>query len=323
MVTIKDIAKATGVTFSTVSRALNNQPGVSEKMRKKIVAVAEQMNYRPNLAAKKLVLQKTNYIGLIWPKAEGLFFYNLSTHLHKEAEKRGFHVIISMADLTSALQSFNQMMVDYIIYGQGHPSWIPSIDFIKERERFKGEMLLLGGGRLEGAHSLEINRRQGIYDAVQHLADLGHRRISFAGYTQSDKFSGYMEGMAGLMLEYRSEYTINPYSPSFEQEVREILRRGDRPTAFIADSQMSLFKLIKILREYKIKIPDEISVVVYDDIPEMEIFEVPLTTVGPSIKELVDRSLDLLLTKTEETETGNNNIINPVLTIRHSTKAPI
>ncbi|MEF3305456.1 LacI family DNA-binding transcriptional regulator [Paenibacillus sp. GYB003] len=327
MVTIKDIARAAGVTHSTVSRALNNEAGVSEKMRQKIADIARQMNYVPNVAAKRLIRKKTNYIGLIWPRMEGLFFYNLSLALHKEGKKRGYDVIMTMADPVEALRSFNQLMVDYVVYWTGFIDWVPSFDFIKEAERFDGKMILLGGGKMEGAHSIEINRRGGIYEAVRYLAELGHRSIGFVGYPSLDKFNGYMQGITEFGLNYRPDFIVNSTESSKEQAFEAFIDKSDRPSALVVDCQGTLVWLNRLLKRHRLHIPDDMSLIVYDDVPEMEMFDIPPTTVGPSIDRLVDRSLELLLPgaateRADGDEDGawTHETMEPTLTVRQSTR---
>ena len=97
-VTIKDIAIAAGVSHPTVSKALNNAPGVSDETRRRILKLAAQMNYVPNMAARRLANKGNRSIGFIWPKAEGIFFYHLVNALQEEAGARGIDVLVSMSD---------------------------------------------------------------------------------------------------------------------------------------------------------------------------------------------------------------------------------
>ncbi|GAA3407318.1 LacI family DNA-binding transcriptional regulator [Paenibacillus hodogayensis] len=293
-VTIKDIAREAGVSHPTVSKALNGAPGVSEDIRKKIVAIASRMNYVPNLAAKRLVDRKTNSIGLIWPKIEGLFFYHLGLQIQKEAANRGLDVIMSLAEPPEALRIFNEHFVDQIVFWCA-PGWQPSVDFIKQRELFHGNMLLMGGGRMEQTHYIGVDRKSAVYEAVRYLADQGHRKLTFIG-NRSDKLTGFTQGLLEFRLDYHERYfvPIEPGEAVTEDSMKELLDGDNRPTAFIVDSQTYAFELLKLFRKRKIRIPHDYSLVVYDDIPEMERMDVPLTTVGPSIDRLASSALDIL-----------------------------
>ncbi|MEF3306047.1 LacI family DNA-binding transcriptional regulator [Paenibacillus sp. GYB003] len=294
-VTIKDIAREAGVSHPTVSKALNGAPGVSEDIRKKIVAIAARMNYVPNLAAKRLVDRKTNSIGLIWPKIEGLFFYHLGMQIQKEAASRGLDVILSLAEPPEALRIFNEHFVDGIVFWCA-PDWRPNAQFVKRRELFHGSMLLMGGGRMERTHYVGIDRKSGVYEAVRYLAGQGHRRLTFVG-NRSDKLTGFTQGLLELRLDYHDHYyvQIDPGDSVTDDKLLPLLEAGgEGPTAFVVDSQTYAFELLKLFRKRKIKIPERYSLVVYDDIPEMERMEVPLTTVGPSIPRLAATALDIL-----------------------------
>ncbi|GAA3409621.1 LacI family DNA-binding transcriptional regulator [Paenibacillus hodogayensis] len=319
MITIKDIARAAGVNHSTVSRALNDDSRVSAAMREKIQTIARQMNYVPNLAAKKLVRHNTNFIGLIWPPKEGLFFYNMSVRLQQEGVKRGYRVVQITDSPAEAMQAFNQFGVDHVIFWNSYPS--VSAAFTAERERFRGEVLTMGGPELEGTHWLSIDRRGALLKAVHHLSGLGHRKIAYAGVLQNkEKLSSFMEGIAECKCDYRPEYLLGYYDDAFEQEAERLLRMENRPTAIVIDSQLCLFRLMRIFRKCDVKIPDDMSVVVYDDTPEMEAFEIAFTTVGPSIQELAVKAWDIIARERVEDAKRIEEVVQTSLIQRGSTR---
>lgn len=326
-VTVKDIARIAGVTQPTVSKALNNDPGVSEKMRNRILTIAKELNYVPNLAAKRLAQRKSNAIGFIWPGTVGLFYYHLSNEIQQQVVARGYSLLISVANPAMALQTFNEHFVDRIICWSA-PGWKPKLEFFQALQSFQGELLLMGGGSLEDTHQIQIDRKTGVYKAVKHLAELGHRNISFIGYP-SDKLNGFTQAMLEFQLAAHPDYLIMRDGKGIvpkEAVVRMFERPGEqRVTALILDSQGVLFQMMKYIHEYKICIPEQLSLIVYDDVPEMEqLLEVPLTTVGPNIHHLVSNALDLL------TENPNNKdapewkeiVVEPDLVIRQSTAKP-
>lgn len=297
-VTIKDIAKMAGVSHPTVSRALNDDPGVNEETRRNILRIAKQLNYVPNLAARRLAERKSNCIGMIWPAFESMFFYNLCKEIQKEAAKKGMSVLLSLDEPVVAMRTLNQQFVDHVIYW-AVPDWEPPAEFLKEKALFKGDMLLMGGGNIEDAHCLRIDRRHGIYEAVRHLAGLGHTDIGFIGQT-TDKLVGFTQGIVDCKLDFRRDFLVQvgesptAEEPFDEQTVTELLLGDRRPTALILDSQIAFFQLSKLLRRHKIRVPDDISLIIYDDVPELQLFEVPLTTIGPPLKQLAERAIDML-----------------------------
>jgi Transcriptional regulators len=321
-VTIKDIARMAGVSHPTVSKALNNEPGVGEDTRQKILMIAQQVNYVPNLAARRLVDSKTNSIGLIWPQNEGLFFYHLCNKIQKEASALGINVIMSMAEPTAALRTFNEHFVDMVIAWLP-PDWVPSVNFLKEKDIFQGKMLVMGGARLADSHRISIDRKTGIYSAMKYLSDIGHHRVAFIG-EKSDKLMGFMQGALEFGLEYYTEYImVSDQSTEISEKDLAKLISGDRkPTAFVVDSQGALFCFFRFLRKNHIRIPDDFSLIVYDDVPEMEIIDIPLTTVGPSIKKLACEALDIFKKNSSDIQPKKwiDMEIVPELVVRQSTK---
>jgi len=298
-VTVKDIAKIAGVTQPTVSKALNNEPGVSEQTRMRILTIAKELNYVPNLAAKRLVQRKSDCIGLVWPSAGGLFHFRLSQEIQKEVTRRGYTFLISVADPAVAVHTFNDHFVDRILFWEG-PGWVPSLDFIKEKESFQGKMVVMGGAKLEGAHRIQIDRQRGFYKAMKHLAELGHRKVSYIGYL-NDKYSGFMQGMVEFRMEHHPDYFIRRDERSGLESEAELLAMLTRPkeervTAIIVDSQGTLFRVQRCFRQLGIRIPEDMSLISYDNIPEMTtLLEVPITVIGPSIEHMVRTALDMLI----------------------------
>lgn len=327
-VTIKDIALAAGVSHPTVSKALNNAPGVNPKTKERILELAKQMDYVPNFAAKRLVNKKNRSFGFIWPDVEGLFFYHLCTTLQKEALRRDIDVFVSMSDPAKALRNFDEHFIDFVLCWL-FPQSVPTIDFIKEREAYKGEMTIVGGGTMENTNMVRIDRGKGVYDAVQYLAGIGHKRVAFVG-EETDKSTGYIKGMLEAGMEYHTDYLISvvaTYYHSIDASRKELSEKftklwcsDHRPTALILDSQDSAFVLINILRDLNIAVPDDLSIICYDDIPELSIYPVPLTTCSPSIPKIVDTVLNIYEDFYVGKSQRRKEVILPELIIRESTK---
>lgn len=298
MVTIKDIAKLAGVTIASVSRALNNEPGVSETVRSKIVTIAKELNYVPNIAARRLADKQTNCIGFIFSIVRGSFFHYLYDEFQRQGEERGYSILVSFARPETALAVLREHFIQRVVMWAG-TDWSPSREFLKVSEIFEGELLLMGGGRMEGAHRIAIDRKEALYKGVQHLAELGHRRIAYIGIASDDKVVGFTLGLLEFRLEYDSRYMIssNQVGELPEERLLELLGGdpNERPTAVVVSSNGFLRPFLRIVRQLNLRIPEHLSVVVYDNIPEMEdIYDVPLTTVGPNVSHLVTAALDSL-----------------------------
>jgi LacI family transcriptional regulator len=296
MVTIKDIAKLAGVTIASVSRALNNEPGVSDAVRAKIIAIAKELNYVPNLAAKRLADKQSNCIGFIFSIVRGSFFQHLCDEFQKQGEERDASLLVSFAKPETALAVLREHFIQRVVLWPG-TDWSPSREFLKVKELFQGEILVMGGGKLEGAHRIAVDRKHAIYSAVRHLAELGHRRIAYVGLTSDDKLVGFTLGLLEYRLEFDQRNMIS--SPLVgelpEDRLLDILgsEPGQRPTAFIISSNGYLKPFLRAVRRLNLRIPEHFSLIVYDNIPDMEvIYDVPLTTVGPNVGRLVSAAMD-------------------------------
>ncbi|MDF2725585.1 MAG: transcriptional regulator [Paenibacillus sp.] len=325
--TIKDIANLAGVTFVTVSRALNNEPGVSKETRQKILEIAKQINYVPNLAAKRLVDRSSNGIGLIWPKREEPFFYRTCKQIQEEASSRGYTVMVSLADNEEALRSFQEYFIDRAV------CWLSARktpEFIAAKEQFRGTILEVGGRegwKQEHAHWLDIDRKGAVKLAMSHLVELGHTNIAFMG-GHSDKWLGYTESLVELGLEFRPELNVMTLvaNPDMPQKVRDFTRhfRENGATAIVIDSEGMLREFVKAAYEEGVRIPEHLSLVVYDDLPETQsMLPVSITTVGPDIAGLARTIIDLITDEADAAKEGSyfRKVMPTELKVRESTRS--
>lgn len=325
MTTIRDIAKAANVTISTVSKALNYEAGVSEQTRQKIQAIAEQLNYVKLPSAKRTTDAAPKCIGLIWPQANGVSFPHTVGALEKEAGKLGYSVVVSTATPDKALHHMNRLSIRHVVIWGLH-SMLLTPDFLNERELYNGTLLSLGGAPLEQAHSIAIDRQEAIHKAVRYLSELGHRSIVFIGI-KNEKLIGYTLGMLDCKLEYRPELIVmaSKYKPFPDELLLEALRNtaGSKPTAVIVESHGTLCRFARFAKTYGIRIPDDVSVISYDNIPEMgETLEVPVTTIGPDLESLARTTLEHLLSPKSEKEPYSAVTLEMELVVRDSTVPP-
>lgn len=327
MVTLKDIAKAAGVTAATVSRALNDEPGVKEATRSKIMAIAREMNYFLGSAAKRSLAAKSNSIGVIWNPPKGLFFNHYCNALQHHAALHDHHILVSFAKYEEALRHLNERGVDKIVLWCG-TGWKPSLEFLQEKQRFQGSMVVIGGGSLEEAHRLSVDRKEAIMKAVRHLAELGHKRIAFLGST-TEKLMGFTLGLLENRLEYDPDFFLNAsLSQQLEEHITKLLVHRDRPsrpTAIIVDSHGYLFPFIQIIRKLRLHVPEHFSLLSYETLPEMEmLLDVPLTAIGPSFEQMAEQSVKLLVDGAPDVAEGEwfDQTLPSELIVRESTAPP-
>lgn len=320
-ITIKDIAKAAGVSYSTVSKALNDSPLVQPKTKEKILTAARQMGYEPNFAAKQLVTRQSKTIGLIWPTLERAAHSTLVTQLNNEIKKRGFSMFLSVNPVDSSLELFKRFHVDgAIIFDEEN--------IVSTHLAVPFPVVSHGAGQQNPFSLIDVNYQQAMLQAVDYLQQLGHRSISFIGdfspidSRQQEKYMGFQKAMTHFQLPVHPHSFIN--SAGLEwfdgyQATKRMLRAASRPTAIIGASYDISAGVVRALRETNLIIPKDISIIGYDNIPQMATLEVPLTSVGVPVELIAEQIVSLLFEQLDHKSTELlTRTLEPVLTERNS-----
>lgn len=316
MITIKDIAKLAGVSYSTVSKALNGDPRIKHETRQKVLGIAEKHHYRKNMLASQLSTGRSNIIGFVLDELSNPLFSTISGNLHAELKKRGYQMILVVAD--DGLDIFSQLRVDGCIL------W----DFaLNNRETFwKGfaslnmPCFVLGTDETPNSPYIKIDRKEGIFRAVEHLKELGHQRIGFIGNSQHIKLEGYREAMQRTGLEFNPGHVLPAYS-SWEDgyfAIRKHTFDSNSPTAFIGLNNLVTRGALRALLEAGYSVPKDISLIGYDDLPDMQYAEVALTTIGPPLDELAVQAAELIVALIRDEEVDVPVVIQPRLYHRSS-----
>lgn len=326
-VTIKDIARIAGVSTATVSKALNNSPTVKKATKQKIIQLAEKMGYQPNMAAKSLVSKRSLTIGAVWPNVDRATLSTLAIRINEALNQEGYSMILSINSKESAIQLFNMLQVDAILvfdrsdptsYSNPITSQVP--------------VLCYGEPANKGVPSIYVDRRKAIFRAVQYLSDLGHQRISYIGdlsnrrISQQEKYLGFMDGIIGLGLTTHPNMTFNAdglESPQGYATAKRLLESSYKPTAIVVGSYDLTEGVLRALQEANLRIPDDISVVSYDNIPQMESLTVPMTAVGGPIDVIAKQVVSSLLSLIEKDEQlPHLQMIEPEVVVRASCGPP-
>ena len=290
----KDIAKKLSIAPSAVSIVLNNKPGVSEQTRAKVLKTIEQMGYNVNFLTKSSFNRKFNIRFIIYKKhgyvvSDTPFFSALMEGIDREARKMGYNLIITYIDenkddLTRIFNIIKETPPDGIM--------LLATEMTEENLRpFKNlniPLLLLDSYfKNEDIDTVIINNINGVYQATCYLAQLKHVDI---GYLHSSiwinnfdqRMFGFKKALRdkGLMLRdnfiFHLESTIDG---SYRDMLRILSKKPELPTAMFADNDIIACGAIKALKEFGIKIPEDISIIGFDDMPFCEMIEPPLTTV--------------------------------------------
>ncbi len=326
-VTIKDIARAADVHPSTVTRALQEGSSVKPETRERIAALAREMGYRPNMAARTLVMRRSHIVGVAIPDMTNPFFADLAHGIEDEAAKHGLRVVIrNTSGVESAerdaLGFFLELKVDGVIVPMAR---CPN-DFY---ESLAATVPIVHVNRAEAPHHVSCDSVSGSRAIMEHLIALGHRRIAFiAGPTgpgPEPKILAYRERLEAHGIPYEPDYILT-FSGALADcgELADILlERDPRPTAVFAWNDLCAIGLIHALRARGIDVPADMSVAGHDDLEIAACMEPPLTTVHWPMYEMGQHSIRYLYKLREGRHAARPSVPAPELRVRGSTgRAP-
>ncbi|SDG75122.1 transcriptional regulator, LacI family [Thermoanaerobacter thermohydrosulfuricus] len=329
-VTIKDIAKLANVSITTVSRVINNKTeGVSEETRNRILQLVKELGYQPNAIARGLVTKKTKTVGLIIPDISNPFFPDIARGVEDSAHIYGYNVFLCNTDdnlekESEYINALKEKYVDGIIFTS---SSIPKHEHITDLIK-SGIPVVIMDRRIdsEDIYGVFLDNYEGGYIATKYLIDLGHKRIGcITGplYISNaiERLEGYKRALVDNEIEvdnrliFEGDYKINSGIIGAEKLLEHEV------TAIFASNDLMAYGAYKAIRSYGYKIPDDISVVGFDDIQLSQILEPQLTTIRQPAYDMGLTAARMLI-KLIEGKKMNKKIANfrPQLIIRQSTK---
>ena len=327
-VTIRDVAQRAKVSISTVSRVLNAPGKVREDKRKKVEEAIQTLGFRPNEMARGLLKKQTGGLGVILPYVGGEFFSEFLTSIDKAAQENGFFLMISTSHRnTKAMEKVLQNMssrVDGILVmaSDGTP------DMIKSLAHGPWPVIFVNTDALElGLESINFDNFAGAYKATKHLIELGHERIAMLmgpthSYDARERLRGYRAALedSGLPTDPALELAGDFTPEAGYTAAHKLIELDPRPTAVFGANDQSTIVLMSVVRTFGIKIPEELSVVGFDDIPASRYSAPPLTSVRVPISEVGRTAITRLVEVIREEPASPSSHILPVeLIIREST----
>jgi len=304
--TIKDVAKAAGVSTASVSRVLSGQPQSPTTVQKVHDAVT-RLGYTPHFVAKSLVQRRTWLIGVIVPDISNPFFPKLIKVIQRRAEERGYGILLSQVFSASSaklyLEHLESGRVDGIItIGVPTAPLSSSPDSYSEGRKPIPVVCLDRDAGIAHAPLVAVNHFDGAKKAVSHLIELGHRNIIHISGPRGlalsrERRSGYLDALAQLGPECPRPYII-PGDLSEESgfaAIETVLQDRIPFTAIFAANDLMAIGAISALRRHNISVPDSVSVIGFDDIDFAQYITPSLTTVHQPTDEMGSLALDLLL----------------------------
>jgi DNA-binding LacI/PurR family transcriptional regulator len=305
LVTIEDIARQLGLSPSTVSRALNDSPLISERTRQRVRAAAEALGYRRNELARALTKGTLRFIGLLIPDITNPFFAEVARGVEDIASARRYGVLLCNTDESLAKeQQYAHFLREHQVSGLILTS--PTVDDPCVQELLHTGTPLVLVSRI--THVSEVSYVctddvQGAILAVEHLIRLGHRAIGFIGgppevTPNQRRLQGYRQALQAHNLPFREE--ITRHGGSFTQEagyiiMKEYLQLNSPPTAVFAANDLIALGAIEAIVEEGLSVPEDVAIVGYDDIPFASLPGVELTTVAQPVYEMGALAAEYLL----------------------------
>lgn len=328
MITIKDIAQAAGVSFSTVSKALRHSPLVKPATRDRVLALAEQMGYQPNIAARRLVSKRSGVIGVVWPSLERTALSALITRVNSILEREGYATLLSINEINAAISTFERFQVDAILIFADRGGELNSM--LKSDNQAVPVLAYGTTGHLP-IPTVDVNRSGAIRLAVRKLAELGHRNIHYIGRPdgvdplQEAKVAAFVSEMAALRLPCPKNAVCRTSGLEFHDgysSAMTALQSSDRPSAIISGSYDLTRGILRAAAELDVKVPERLSIISYDNIPQMDALDVPMTVVGASLDAIAETVAGQLLRLIHDSITVDSITIEPELIMRSSVAAP-
>jgi LacI family transcriptional regulator len=330
-VTIYDISKALGISASTVSRGLNNNPQVRKELRKKIMLTAQEMGYQHNKFASNLRQKRTRTLGVIIPRIDSHFMSTVISGMEKVANNSGYHLLISQSEESASLEEANIQA----LFNSRVDGFLVSLSYETKnmeafRNIFRKDIPLVFFDRVfdcSNCVNVVIDNFRAGYEATKHLIEQGCRKIVHVGGSLSrnvynDRYRGYRQALADNSLPFddRSLIITTLGDNCGVAVMRQLLTDGSMPDGIFTANDTSAVSIICELKKSGYRVPDDVAVAGFNDDPVSRIVEPNLTTVlypGRAMGEVAATTMIRILEGTQS-EKVNSIILSHELVVRKS-----
>ncbi|MGK5740340.1 LacI family DNA-binding transcriptional regulator [Micromonospora sp. URMC 103] len=326
---MRDVARLAGVSHQTVSRVLNNHPNVRQETRDRVVQAMEALNYRRNLAARTLVTRRSGTLGIVGFESTLFGPASMLYAIEDAARAAGYFVTVATVrrldrqSVLDAVDRLAQQSVEGIIAISPKPAVTNALVQVASVLACVG----VGAAGDDAVPTVRVDNRAGAALATRHLLDLGHATVHHvAGPPDWPEAVERVEGWRDTL--YAAGAVVPPIRPE-EWSARSGYEQGQKLAAdpsvtaiFCANDQIAL-GVLRALHEAGRRVPEDVSVVGFDGMPDSEYFLPPLTTVRQDFAELGRRSIGMLLRKIESTgQPAEHMLLEPELVLRDSSGRP-
>ena len=329
-VTSSQVAEHAGVSQSAVSRTFTPGASISSKTRQKVLASAKELGYRPNAIARSLITNRSRIIAVVMAYLENLFYPDVLEELGRALAAENYHLLLFTGfmdrDSDPVFDQLMQYRVDGIILASTSLSselseecataGIPVVLFNRTTER-------------DAVSSVTTRNREGGKRVADFLVAGGHKSFGYiAGLenssTNRDRQQGYIEGLAALGFADVIVETGNYSRADAEAAARSMFSRPDRPEAlFVANDHMAVAVMDVARHEFGLRIPEDLSIVGYDDVGPAKWTSYGITSLSQPLKRMVESTVDILMDQIASGEIeAEHRILNGDLIVRTSARLP-
>ncbi|HTX78203.1 MAG TPA: LacI family DNA-binding transcriptional regulator [Longilinea sp.] len=303
--TLEDIARLSGVSRSTVSRVINADINVKEETRQKVQQVINSFNFQPNLAARGLASGRTNVIGVVIPAGVSVIFTDpyfplLLQGVSAVCNDRNYSVMLWLSEPEYERRMISRILHSGLVDGVVVASILINDPIMQSLVESKMPFILVGRHPTMDVNYLDVDNLQSGRKATMHLVRLGYKRIAtitgslnqVSGY---DRYQGYLKALQDSGHVIRPELTAEG---DFTEEggynaMARLLKH--KPDAVFVASDTMAYGAMRALREAKLRIPEDVAIVGFDDIPASAKTDPPLTTVRQPVIQMGNKAVDLLI----------------------------
>ena len=332
MATMRDVAKRADVSVSTVSHVVNNSRAVSLAARERVLEAMQELGYKPNIMARNLRRQRSNTIGMIVPDSTNPFFAEVARGIEDAGFAHNFSVILCNTDGDIAKQlAYTNALIENQVAGIVFVAAGVSTAQVQELQK-RAVPLVIVDREVDGVHvdTVLTNHYQGGCLATQHLLDLGHQRVAcITGGSDlspsADRGMGYQDVLAANGLAYNTDLLQGgdfQYAGGY-LAAKQLLTAPNRPTAIFACNDLMAVGCISAARELGLSVPEDLSVVGFDDVKLASFTNPPLTTIAQPTYKIGTLAIEMLLDRLQKGDAlPRLERLDTKLVIRHSTAPP-
>lgn len=335
--TIREVARAAGVSKSTVSNVMRGADGVAPATRERVLAAVSAVGYRPNALARNLVQRRTTTVGIVVGDLSNPIFSELAKLAERRLASAGLATMICSTDgdPRSELEKL-EILLEHRVAG------VLMLQFSGERSalarlRAAGTSVVIVSQWEEDADCAVVDERRGAELAVTHLLGLGHRRIAYLSsnlvelQTESARLAGYRSALRRAGVEHDPALVVRLGHPAYLRSddglrtaIRGLLALTEPATAVFASNDLLAVDVLETVEELGLEVPGDVSIVGFDDIQVAGLKRVSLTTVAQPCEDLARIGIELLLEAIDGARRApRRHLLEPSLVIRDSTAPPL